>query len=164
VDGPGVRYVVFTQGCRRGCKGCHNPGTHDERDGYFVETRDILARFDENPLLSGITLSGGEPFLQPGPLGLLAEQIKARGKTVFTYTGYTFEELLLLMLEDSARGPDVARLLSFTDTLIDGPYIEELKDLDLLFRGSSNQRILDRAARDKLNSDFIRKRSRSCSS
>jgi anaerobic ribonucleoside-triphosphate reductase activating protein len=159
VDGPGVRYVVFTQGCRLRCKGCHNPGTHDERGGYFVETRDILARFDENPLLSGITLSGGEPFLQPAPLSLLAEQIKARGKTVFTYTGYTFEDLLRLVLEDGGRGPAVAGLLSFTDTLIDGPYIEELKDLDLTFRGSSNQRILDRAARDKLRSEFIRNRS-----
>jgi anaerobic ribonucleoside-triphosphate reductase activating protein len=162
VDGPGLRYVVFTQGCRLRCKGCHNPGTHDEQGGYLVETRDLLPPFDENPLLSGITLSGGEPFLQPGPLSRLAEQIKARGKTVFTYTGYTFEDLFRQMREDGELGPAVASLLSFTDTLIDGPYVEELKDLDLPFRGSSNQRILDRAARDKLSSEFIRRRNNSC--
>jgi anaerobic ribonucleoside-triphosphate reductase activating protein len=110
----------------------------------------ILDSFDENPLLAGITISGGEPFLQPEPLGFLAEQIKARGKNVFVYTGYTFEELHWLIKTDPALGQAVTRLLSFTDTLIDGAYIEELRSALLLFRGSSNQRILDKAAREEL--------------
>jgi anaerobic ribonucleoside-triphosphate reductase activating protein len=152
VDGPGLRQVVFTQGCRRCCKGCHNPSTHDEQGGYTVDVRDILPGFDENPLLAGITFSGGEPFLQAQPLVWLAEQIRAREKTVFVYTGYVFEELLFLAQNDPLAGRDVGRLLSLTDILVDGPYVEELRSLDLLFRGSSNQRILDREARDRLRS------------
>jgi anaerobic ribonucleoside-triphosphate reductase activating protein len=145
-----VRYAVFTQGCRRDCKGCHNPSTQDEKGGYFIEVQTILTQFDENPLLSGVTFSGGEPFLQPEPLAYLAEQVKARGKNVFTYSGYTFEELLRLIKTDSVLGPAMERLLFFTDTLVDGPYIEEQRDLTLLFRGSSNQRLLDKFARDRI--------------
>jgi anaerobic ribonucleoside-triphosphate reductase activating protein len=150
VDGTGLRQVVFTQGCRLCCKGCHNPSTHDEQGGYIMDVRDILPGFDENPLLAGITFSGGEPFLQAEPLAWLAEQIRAREKTVFVYTGYTFEELLRLTRSGFPAGAGVERLLSLTDVLVDGPYIEELRTLDLLFRGSSNQRILDRAARARL--------------
>ena len=65
VDGPGIRYVVFTQGCPHGCPGCHNPQTHDPAGGFWAETDEILSVLAENPLLDGITLSGGEPFLQP---------------------------------------------------------------------------------------------------
>jgi anaerobic ribonucleoside-triphosphate reductase activating protein len=150
VDGPGVRYTVFTQGCRRNCKGCHNPSTHDEKGGYLIEAQTILTQFDENPLLAGITFSGGEPFLQAEPLAYLAEQIKARGKNVFTYSGYTFEELLRLIKTDAVLGPAMQSLLFFTDTLVDGPYIEAQRDLTLLFRGSFNQRLLDKAARDRI--------------
>ena len=139
VDGPGLRFVVFTQGCPHCCKGCHNPQTHDFDGGYFIGVDEILARFDEDPLLSGITFSGGEPFCQPGPLCELAEAVKARGKNVFVYSGYTFEQLK----EMAARQPEVDRLLRLCDTLVDGPFIEELKDLELLFRGSSNQRIIE---------------------
>ncbi len=141
VDGPGLRFVVFTQGCPHRCKGCHNPQTHDFDGGYMMNVDEILARFDEDPLLSGITFSGGEPFCQPGPLCELAEAVKARGKNIFIYSGYTFEQLK----EMAARQPEVERLLCLCDTLVDGPFIEEQKDLDLLFRGSSNQRILDLA-------------------
>ena len=145
VDGPGIRFVVFTQGCPHHCKGCHNPQTHDPAGGRVTDTREILERFAENPLLSGITFSGGEPFLQPGPLCVIAREVKNLGKNVVTYTGYVFEELL-----SRTADPMVARLLALTDILIDGPYVEALRDLSLQYRGSRNQRILDRAARVSL--------------
>lgn len=140
VDGPGLRFAVFTQGCPHHCPGCHNPETHDPDGGYVLDTGDIIERFRKNPLLSGITFSGGEPFMQPAPLAEIARAVKDKGKTVFVYTGYTLEEL--------ARGhdSDIRCLLALTDTLIDGPYIETQRDLDLTFRGSANQRILDKAA------------------
>jgi anaerobic ribonucleoside-triphosphate reductase activating protein len=154
VDGPGLRYTVFTQGCRRNCKGCHNHATHDEDGGYFADVQSILTQFAGNPLLAGITFSGGEPFLQAVPLAFLAEQIKALGKNVFTYSGYTFEELLRLINTDSVLGPAVEKLLFFTDTLVDGPYIEEQRDLTLLFRGSSNQRLLDKSERERIRASI----------
>ena len=140
VDGPGLRYVVFTQGCPHRCKGCHNPQTHDFGGGRLVSAREIFERFTENPLLSGITFSGGEPFSQPAPLAFLAGAIKAAGKTVIVYSGYTLEALLEKALADDA----VRSLLSFADMLVDGPYVEELRDLNLPFRGSANQRLLAR--------------------
>lgn len=140
VDGPGLRFVVFTQGCPHHCPGCHNPETHDPCGGKTVDTRDILARFDENPLLSGITFSGGEPFMQPYPLTVLAKAVKSRGKSVLIYTGYTLERL------SEHKSAEVRELLSLADTLIDGPYVEALRDLDLTFRGSANQRVLDKEA------------------
>lgn len=147
VDGPGIRFVVFTQGCPHCCKGCHNPQTHNPEGGFWMDTREILERFAENPLLTGITFSGGEPFLQAGPLCALAREVKNRGKDVVTYTGYTFEELLKRTVN-----PMVTHLLAMTDILIDGPYIEALRDLSLQHRGSRNQRILDRNARISLMS------------
>jgi anaerobic ribonucleoside-triphosphate reductase activating protein len=138
VDGPGLRYVVFTQGCPHRCKGCHNPETHDPGGGSLLDARTMLEQFRANPLLAGMTFSGGEPFLQPGPLCFLASRVREEGKTVIVYSGYTLENLWSL----AAGNPDVGVLLSLADTLIDGPYIEELRDLNLRFRGSSNQREL----------------------
>ena len=145
VDGPGIRFVVFTQGCPHHCPGCHNPQTHDVKGGTVMDTHEIMKRFMENPLLAGITFSGGEPFLQPGPLCALAHSVKCLGKNVVTYTGYTFEELLQF-----TDNPMVMRLLNLTDILIDGPYVRALRDLSLQYKGSHNQRILDRAARKSL--------------
>ena len=96
VDGPGLRYVVFTQGCPHHCPGCHNPQTHDFDGGEFRDTDDILRQFMENPLLSGITFSGGEPFVQAEPLCHLADAVHAAGKNVYAYSGYTCEELYSL--------------------------------------------------------------------
>ena len=148
VDGPGLRYVVFTQGCPHHCKGCHNPQTHSFEGGFLLSTEAALAQLQENPLLSGITLSGGEPFEQAEALCALAEGAKALGKNVMTYTGYVFEDLL------ARNDPWTDRLLDLTDTLVDGPYKEELRDLELQFRGSANQRLLDRAEREKLAAAF----------
>lgn len=146
VDGPGVRFVVFTQGCEHHCPGCHNPHTHALDGGTMMTTDAILARFDEDPLLSGITFSGGEPFLQPEALAELAEAVHARGKDVMVYSGFTFEQLL----EREGQDPGVRRLLSQADILVDGPYVESRRNLELDFRGSDNQRLLNREAMRRL--------------
>lgn len=148
VDGPGIRLTVFTQGCPHQCKGCHNPETHDFNGGKFYPLTHILSLYDGNPLLQGITFSGGEPFAQAGVLSHLAKAIHDRGGDVVTYTGYTFEDLLQTIERNTQIASDWKSLLDQTDLLIDGPYIEELRDLELTFRGSSNQRLLDRATRN----------------
>ena len=142
VDGPGIRFVVFAQGCPHHCPGCHNPDTHDSAGGYTGDTSSLLTEFRKNPLLAGITLSGGEPFMQAEPLAELAREIRAMGKNVVTYTGYTIEYLLAHLPEH----PGWEDLLCGTDVLIDGPFIEAEKSLMLRFRGSRNQRAIDPAA------------------
>jgi len=133
VDGDGIRYAVFMQGCLRHCEGCHNPETHALDGGRLVDTNDILAAIKKNPLLDGLTLTGGEPLLQIEAACELAHAVKNFGLNVWCYTGYTFEEI-----------PAAAeRLLENVDVLVDGAFIESLRDLDLQFRGSSNQRIID---------------------
>lgn len=139
VDGPGLRFTVFCQGCPHGCEGCHNPATHDFDGGYDCELSKILDAVDENPLLDGVTFSGGEPMCQAEAFARLALELKKRGLSIVTYTGYTYEELLIM----SEAQPAVARLLELTDILVDGPFISEKRDLTLLFRGSGNQRIID---------------------
>ena len=142
VDGPGIRFVVFAQGCPHRCPGCHNPATHDPAGGYAGDTETLLREFRKNPLLAGVTLSGGEPFLQAAPLAGLAREIHALGKSVVTYTGYTIERLLAGLEEH----PGWEELLRQTDILIDGPFLEAQKSLNLRFRGSRNQRAIDPAA------------------
>lgn len=135
VDGTGFRLTVFVQGCPHNCPGCHNPQTHDVNGGYMGDTDDILETAKKNPLLEGLTFSGGEPFLQPEPLALLADEAHKAGYNIFCYTGYIYEELL----KDKAA----YELLKRVDYLIDGPFIEARKSLMLTFRGSDNQRIID---------------------
>lgn len=147
VDGPGIRYVIFTQGCPHLCEGCHNPETHGFDGGYLLDTRTIISQFKENPLLSGMTFSGGEPFMQPEPLCDIAQQVKELGKNIVVYSGYTFEQLLKL----AEQNRHIGRLLSLTDLLIDGPYIDEEKDLELQYRGSANQRVLSKEAMGQLS-------------
>lgn len=146
VDGPGLRLAVFVQGCLHACPGCHNPETHALKAGRLIAIAEILDRYRDNPLLDGITFSGGEPFLQALPLACLAKMIHGLGGTVITYTGYVFEDL--------ACGGNIpssaAMLLEETDLLVDGPYIEALRSLDLEYRGSANQRLLDREDRERL--------------
>ena len=135
-DGPGIRLTVFVQGCPHHCPGCHNPQTWPFAGGYTSTSEEVLAQIEANPLLGGVTFSGGEPFCQAAALLPLAEAIKNRGLELAVYTGYTFEELLNL------PDPAVKQLLALTDTLIDGPYLEAERNLELNFRGSANQRIL----------------------
>lgn len=139
VDGPGIRYVVFTQGCFHRCEGCHNPQTHDPEGGTIIDTNEIIKAIKKNPLLDGITFSGGEPFLQAEVLGEIGSTVKAMGLNVITYTGYTFEQLLEL----SRTKPGISSLLTITDILIDGRFELAQKDLLLKFRGSKNQRPID---------------------
>lgn len=139
VDGPGLRLTVFTQGCPHACPCCHNPQTHDLAGGYDCTTVQLLQELDRNPLLTGITLTGGEPFCQPGRLLLLARETRRRGKTVWCYSGYTFEELCKMARDDG----DVQNLLRELDVLVDGRFLQEQRDLALRFRGSRNQRILN---------------------
>ena len=137
VDGRGIRYAVFVQGCPHHCPGCHNPQTHPFSGGTPRTVEEIFTEFQQDPLLKGITFSGGEPFCQPAPLAELARLVHSMGKDVTTYTGYTYEQLL------EKHEPEIDALLAETDVLIDGPFIEGQKDLELLFRGSANQRLID---------------------
>ncbi len=137
-DGPGIRYVVFVQGCPHACPGCHNPQTHPFDGGTLMDIADIFEQIGHNPLLKGVTFSGGEPFCQPAPLAALAARIHAQTRLdVITYTGYTFEELL------QSGDPSVRQLLEQTNLLIDGRFELEKRDLTLRFRGSENQRVID---------------------
>ena len=136
VDGPGLRMTIFTQGCPHNCEGCHNPQTHDFKGGYISHPENILKAIDEDPLLRGVTFSGGEPFMQPEALAQLAEEIHKRGLDVLTYTGFTFEQII-----DSGDDRKLA-LLKQTDYLVDGKFVLALRSLELHFRGSSNQRII----------------------
>ena len=139
VDGPGIRMTIFTQGCHHHCPGCQNPQTHDFAGGHFIDIEEILAMIDENPLLDGVTFSGGDPMEQSAALIPLAREIKERGMNLIIYTGYTYERLMELKDER----PDFFELLTFADILIDGPFVMAKRSLELKFRGSSNQRIID---------------------
>ena len=134
VDGPGLRLAIFAQGCPHHCPGCHNPESHDFAGGSDMDTEKIIARMDANPLLDGITLTGGEPFEQPDACRILADAAHARGLNVWAYSGYTFEQLCAV--------PEKRRLLEACDVLVDGPFLPEERSLDLRFRGSKNQRVL----------------------
>ncbi|NMB08602.1 MAG: anaerobic ribonucleoside-triphosphate reductase activating protein [Tissierellia bacterium] len=139
VDGPGIRLTVFTQGCVHNCIGCHNPETHSFSHGYYIEIDEIIKLVEENPLLDGITLTGGEPFHQGKNCAILANKIKDMGLNVVTYTGYTFEEIINEMEINNSW----QELLLATDILIDGKFDIDKKSMLLKFRGSSNQRIID---------------------
>lgn len=138
VDGPGIRFTIFVQGCPHHCAGCHNPQTHPFDGGTPADTDELLGRIKGNPLLDGVTFSGGEPFCQAAALAELGAQVRELGLNIITYTGYTFEELYARRTVDG-----IGDLLAVTDYLVDGRYVEELRSYELHFRGSSNQRILD---------------------
>ena len=135
VDGPGSRYTIFTQGCPHHCHGCHNPQTWSFDGGKEVEVENLIPDLDKNPLLSGVTFSGGEPFMQPEALIELAKIAKSKGLNVLSYTGFLYEDIL--------NDPKKKALLLELDYLIDGPFILEERDLELRFAGSRNQRFID---------------------
>jgi anaerobic ribonucleoside-triphosphate reductase activating protein len=171
VDGPGIRLAIFVQGCAQACPGCHNPQAQPYSGGKAVSAQELVDKVRANPLLAGITLSGGEPFDQAQALLPLAKTVREMGLTVWAYSGYTFEELYDAQgLELKTGEPDAGlalqssehdagwgsnfnnqtaarrELLRFVDVLVDGPYLESQRDLDLLWRGSANQRVIDVAA------------------
>lgn len=139
VDGPGIRMTVFTQGCPHHCKGCHNEQTWDFDGGYDSSTERILEEAQKDPLIRGLTFSGGEPFCQAQAMAVLAKDAHKLGYDIFCYTGYTFEKLL----SSFDTHPEYKELLENCDWLVDGPFLLEERSLMLKFRGSKNQRILD---------------------
>jgi anaerobic ribonucleoside-triphosphate reductase activating protein len=137
VDGPGLRYSVFVQGCPHHCPGCHNPESHDSDGGKIADTAELIRPMQRNPLLDGLTLSGGEPMCQPEGCRVLAQAAHEARMNVWCYTGYTWE--MLRQENDPAR----MALLNEVDVLVDGPFLLEQRNLDLRFRGSENQRCID---------------------
>ena len=143
VDGPGFRTTVYAAGCPNACPGCHNPQSWDIESGTLMTTEEIMQviRADE---FADVTFSGGDPMFQPEGFTELAHAIKQRSrKNIWCYTGYTFESLL--------RNPRQAKLLEYIDVLVDGKFRQELRDEDLYFRGSRNQRLIDVQASLKAN-------------
>lgn len=139
VDGPGIRFVIFLQGCEHHCPECHNPDTHPLNGGFAIDVDELLDRTLNYPLMKGLTISGGEPFLQEEALLALIKGFKLRHPKcdIVAYSGFTFEQLL-------KRSPLIANeILKEIDYLVDGPYMASLRDLTLKFRGSKNQRIID---------------------
>ena len=135
VDGPGLRLAVFAQGCSRNCPGCHNPQTHDYNGGYYMDVDDIIAMARKNPLLRGITITGGEPLDQASEAALLAYAAQAEGLDVWVYTGYSWDEVMAM---DEGK-----QLLYCTDVIVTEPFVEDRKSLGLKWRGSTNQHVID---------------------
>ena len=140
VDGPGLRMVIWTQGCIHNCTGCHNPQTHSLNSGYKIDVNEIIDIIRNLKLQKGITLSGGEPFLQSEVLELIAKEAKRNKLDVWAYTGFTFEELLEPENKDYN---DRIKLLNQIAVLVDGKLELSKRDISLKFRGSYNQRIID---------------------
>ena len=137
VDGPGFRFVCFTQGCPHHCPGCHNPDSHDPSGGTEMTTDDVIKQMLSNPLTDGLTLSGGEPFMQTEDCLTLAQTAHTKGLNVWSYSGWTFEHLL-------NNGTNAQKaLLRELDVLVDGPFVMEERSLTLNWRGSRNQRVID---------------------
>jgi anaerobic ribonucleoside-triphosphate reductase activating protein len=138
VDGPGIRFAIFTQGCKHCCRGCHNPEAQPFDGGNNVTVEELWQKIEGNPLVSGITLTGGEPCEQPTPLIELACRAHEKGLNVWAYSGYTYAQLMAGTPSDDAR--ELARVC---DVLVDGLFIESQQSHELKWRGSSNQRIID---------------------
>ncbi|WP_050613871.1 anaerobic ribonucleoside-triphosphate reductase activating protein [Bacillus testis] len=140
VDGPGLRMVLWTQGCIHRCPGCHNPQTHDLCGGSDIECAEIIEKMKQSNLQRGITFSGGDPLLQPAGLLPIAKAAKEMGFDVWAYTGFVWE---MLMDTKHVNYQEIQALLPYIDVLVDGRFIERKKRAGLRFRGSSNQRIID---------------------
>ena len=139
VDGPGIRFTVYFQGCSHRCPGCHNPETHDAAGGSLVDLEQLLEQIDCSRAVDGVTFSGGEPFEQTPAAAALAAEVIKLGLDLVIYSGYTFEELISKSLSDQSTG----YLLKTGSLLVDGPFVLAEKDLNLAYRGSRNQRLID---------------------
>lgn len=151
VDGPGIRFSIFTQGCYHNCEGCHNPESHDVNGGYIEDCDKLIKQIAENSLLDGVTFSGGEPFLQAKPLTYIAKEVKALGLSTMAYTGYLFEDLISGANDENGW----REFLENIDILVDGKFILAQRSIDLNFKGSKNQRILDVKASLNANEAII---------
>lgn len=132
VDGPGFRTAIYFAGCRHQCPGCHNPQSWDFNGGKEMSLQDLMTIIEEEDF--DVTLTGGDPLYNPEEIAVLAQKIKESGHKVWLYTGFTIEEII--------ASPYLSLPLPYIDAIVDGPFIEALRDPDLQFRGSSNQRII----------------------
>jgi anaerobic ribonucleoside-triphosphate reductase activating protein len=139
VNGPGIRRVFFSQGCRHNCRGCFNPDTHCFEGGEEYEVDKLLKDIKMNPMLKGITFSGGDPLEQAEKFAYLANKARKEGLNIWSYTGYTFE----FIVDNSRHRRDWGEFLKSIDVLVDGKFEQELQKEGLKFRGSLNQRIID---------------------
>jgi anaerobic ribonucleoside-triphosphate reductase activating protein len=145
VDGYGLRFTIFFQGCKLKCFNCHNPLTWPLDGGYLIEIEEIMNLIKGNKLLSGVTISGGEPFLQKESLLDLVKEIKKVNLNIIVYTGFIYEDLI------QSNDKCINDILALADILIDGPFVQDLKSLELRFRGSSNQRAINLSKSSKNN-------------
>lgn len=135
MDGTGLRTSIYCAGCAHHCKGCHNPQSWDFNGGREMSVY-LLLDIIKKDEFANVTFSGGDPLYQVEAFTELARRIKAEtDKTIWCYTGYTYEEIL--------NDKRLSQILPYIDTLVDGPYVEELRDENLAFRGSSNQKIIN---------------------
>lgn len=149
VDGPGIRMTIFFQGCTHNCFKCHNPETHSFTGGHEYSIDYIDKKLSDSPYLDGVTFSGGDPLDNPEAAYEVAKLVKEKyNLNLWIYSGYTYEEIL----EKSKKDKIFLDILFFTDVLVDGPFINNLRDLSLLYRGSTNQRIIDVQQSLKTNS------------
>lgn len=139
VNGPGLRRVLFAQGCIHKCNGCFNPDTHDFYGGSLMDMDEIIEDILDNPMLKGVTFSGGDPWEQADKFAYIAKKLRENGLNIWSYTGYTFEYIL----ENKHKEKGWNDLLNNIDVLVDGKFEEDKKQDGLRFRGSSNQRIID---------------------
>ena len=135
VDGPGIRYVIFSQGCKHNCKGCHNPSTHNFNNGEEIDVDEIINNVLNAKHIDGVTFSGGDPFYQPKEFSYIAKALHKNNINILSYTGFTYEKIV--------NDKDMKDFLENIDILVDGPFIEREKNLKLSFRGSNNQRVID---------------------
>lgn len=138
VNGPGVRYVLFLQGCPHNCPECQNPETHDLSGGMEAEISSVIQDILNTRYLDGVTISGGDPLMQPQACCEIVRQLHEHGINLWLYTGWTWEQI-----QQGAAGDDAIRVLSWLDVLVDGPFLNELKSDQVIFRGSTNQRLID---------------------
>lgn len=135
VDGPGFRTTVYAAGCCHQCQGCHNPQSWNIKNGHIMTVDQVTERILADPF-ANVTFSGGDPLEQVEAFTALAKQIKIRSqKTIWCYTGYCFEEVY--------QSSHLSRILPYIDVLVDGQYKQDLRDVNLPFRGSVNQRLVD---------------------
>ena len=135
VDGPGLRTSVYSAGCPHCCPGCHNPESWDVEQGKRFSLDGIMSVIRASEF-ANVTFTGGDPLYQPEAFTKLAGRIKEEtGKNIWCYTGYRYETV--------CRISRLSTILPYIDVLVDGPFIQELRDTSLLFRGSSNQRLID---------------------
>lgn len=137
VNGEGMRKVYFAQGCKHNCKGCFSPFTHNFNGGEERELDDEIIETLQDPLIKGVTFSGGDPFEQADEFNYMANVFKYSNLSIWCYTGYTFEEIM------NSDDNDKIKLLQNVDVLVDGKFMEEYVEEGLRYRGSKNQRIID---------------------